>query len=716
MPAYNAERFIRQSVQSVLGQTFEDFELLVVDDSSTDETGNILSSIQDQRLHVLRNQHNLGIVGSLNHGMTQASGRYIARIDADDFCLPTRFAKQKDYLDLHPDVVMVGTQMSVLSNGQIRRSRLPADPDPVLLHWQFYTANPLGHSSMMFRASAVGLLDSYLREAFQYAEDFDFSHRMLQRGGIAVLPEFLVIYRHHDASLTRTRRNEMMCKTAAVLRDAYTALLGVDSAAEALLAAEHFVAGTPVRSLAVLARLGLLLNRLVDAFVAKHDLSGNRAAGVIGHAARLWWATIQTSLRAGTVIPAAFGHDCFRWSSLGRPGMPRLARSAVSGVTGAALQPLQRLATAIARPSLIKADGGIILNGVGLALEPIRQDDPPSLYVEVDTEAEFDWGKPFERGQTAVNSIGSQWRAQAIFDAYGLRPIYVVDYAVASQAMGYEPLRGFLNRHSCVIGAHLHPWINPPFEETVSDYNSFAGNLPAELEEQKLAALIDMIDRNFKVFPLFYKAGRYGIGPHTMQTLARMGLVVDFSIMPKTDMRQSGGVDFRSAEARPYRTEPHGILSVPMAREQFGLVASLSSRLLSGLQSPLMTALHVPGMLSRLGLANTVTLTPEGVTAEEQIRLIRAMMRRGYRTFVMHYHSPSLVAGNTQYVRSDTELVSFLRRIEDVCRFFFGELGGLPGNPVDLLPPHMRECAWPQPQVQAVNLGEQPHAEAASGS
>src|SRR5580704_15894010 len=150
MPAYNTERYILQSVQSVLGQTFEDFELLVIDDCSTDATAKILSSIDDRRLRVLRNERNLGVVGSLNHGMGQARGRYIARIDADDLCLPTRFAKQKTYLDLHPDVVMVGTEMSVLDGGQVRRSRLPPDPDPMILRWQFYISNPVGHPSMMF--------------------------------------------------------------------------------------------------------------------------------------------------------------------------------------------------------------------------------------------------------------------------------------------------------------------------------------------------------------------------------------------------------------------------------------------------------------------------------------------------------------------------------------------------------------------------------------
>ncbi len=690
MPAYNTERYILQSVQSVLGQTFEDFELLVIDDCSTDETAKILSSIQDRRLRVLHNERNLGVVGSLNHGMGEARGRYVARMDADDLCLPTRFVKQKAYLDQHPDVVMVGTEMSVLDKGQVRRSRLPPDPDPMMLRWQFYTSNPVGHPSMMLRAAAIKPLHGYLREAFQYAEDFDFSHRMLRLGSIAVVPEFLVVYRRHHANLTRTRRDEMIAKTAAVLREAYTALLGTGCAAEARLAAEHFVGGTPVRSLGVLKDLGFLLDRLVDGFVTKHDLSGDSRDRVVAHAAKLWWATIQTSLRAGTVIPAALGYGGFCRSGACRPALHRIARSAVSGFAAKPLQPLRRLAAVTTRHSRAEIKGGIILKGTHFEPEPILADEPPRLFVVVDAEEEFDWEKPFDRAQTAVTSMGSQWRAQTIFDCYGLRPVYVVDYAIASQAEGYEPLRGFLDRRGCMIGAHLHPWINPPFEETVSDYNSFAGNLPPDLEARKLSLLVEMIRHNFHIRALFFKAGRYGIGPHTMQTLARLGLVVDFSIMPKTDMRQDGGVDFRSAKAQPYRVVSHGILSVPMTREQFGLLPPLSTDLLSRLKSPLMMALRIPGILSRLRLVNIVTLTPEGVSVQEQISLIRSMVRQGHRTFVMHYHSSSLVAGNTKYVRSEAGLVRFLNRIQDVCHFFFAELGGVPGDPVDLLPQGMR--------------------------
>jgi glycosyltransferase involved in cell wall biosynthesis len=701
LPAYNAERYILQSVQSVLAQTFEDFELLVVNDKSTDGTLDILSSIQDRRLRVINNERNLGVVGTLNRALTEARGHYIARIDADDFCLPTRFAKQKQFLDLNPEVQLVGSEMFILEDGRIRLSRQSADPDPAVLRWQFYISNPIGHPSMMFRADIVPKLGAYLREEFKYAEDFDFSHRILRIGKIAVLPEQLAIYRLHDQNLTRTQRSDMIARGAAVLTNAYGALSGMNAAADARLAAEYLMAATPVKTVAVLEQIGDLLNRLVAAYLENSKVSESSAQRIIDSASGLWWETLQSSLRAGATIPAVLGRNYFQWSEAGRPSAYRIARSASSGLVRSVSSRLigrDRLRQRAKDGAAQAVPKQVMLKGVPFESEQVRRYDPPSLYVVVDTEAEFDWSKPFDRSLTKVTSVAAQNKTQAIFESFGLRPVYVIDYAVASQPEGYEPLRGILERHACAIGAHLHPWINPPFEEIISAFNSFGGNLPRELEERKLQTLTAMIRKNFQVSPVFFKAGRYGLGPHTMDILHRLGFLVDFSILPKTNLAVKGGVDFRSADALPYRVTNTEILSVPMTRAHLGILAPLMPHIQSALQNQMAAEFHVPGLLSHLGLANTVTLTPEGVSLEEQMQLIRSMLRRGYRTFTLHYHSPSLVPGHTPYVKTEAELKAFLQKIESICEFFFMEVGGMPGNPADLLPPSMREKLWPQPR------------------
>jgi glycosyltransferase involved in cell wall biosynthesis len=682
LPTYNAERYILQSVQSVLGQTFDDFELLVVNDGSTDRTLEVLSSITDPRLRILDNPHNLGIVGSLNRAMAEAFGRYIVRIDADDFCLPTRFIKQKAFLDQHPKTVIVGTEMAVLEKGEVTRSRRdPGDIDPLIMKWMFYLTNPIAHPTMMIRADAVKEIDGYLRKEFQYAEDFDFSHRMLRRGDIVVIPEYLVIYRQHGLNLTLIRRREMIERTTQVLKRVYADMLGDGHDVDADLVSTHLIAVTPLRSdqAADVERLGGFLNQLVTNYIDAHKMNDSQRDKLIAFTGRKWWHLIQASLREGRVrVPSSY-HGAFRWSEQTRPKAWKLARSMVSAMVP---HPARR------HRQPREDDSRFTANGVEFQSTPTIGDDPPTLYVVVDTEAEFDWSKGFDRSLTSVTAIRRQGLAQTIFETYGVRPIYLVDYAVASQSEGYEPLREIFDRKGCVIGAHLHPWVNPPFEEAVSEYNSFAGNLPPDLEERKLQKLIEMIKRNFGVAPLFFKAGRYGVGPHTMETLTRLGVVVDFSILPMTDMRNIGGPDFRFAEARPYRVGQ--ITSIPMTRGQLGMIAPLPPRFHAALRSPRLLRMHLPGILSRLRLANTVTLTPEGVSAQEQIRLIRAMAARGARTFVLHYHSPSL-GKQTPYVRTDADLTRFLDNLKTVCAFFFETLGGLPGNPADLVPPALRD-------------------------
>lgn len=696
LPAYNAERYILQSVQSVLAQTFEDFELLVVDDCSTDGTGGILASIRDQRLRVMRNPANLGIVGSLNRAMAAARGRLIARTDADDYCLPTRFAKQKAFLDRHPGIQLVGSRMFNLENGTVRSPFQPADADPQVLRWQLQIMNPVAHPSMMFRADVVSRLGEYLRESFKYAEDFDFTHRVLNVGDVAVMPDWLMIYRLHGSNLTRRYRTEMVEKVVAVLSETYAALLGHDAKAEAALAGRHLASGIPVRSRAELEQLGTLLDRLAQVFVTKNGLAPDQASKVLLHASAAWWGAVQGALRGGVVVPAGFGPARFRPAGQTRPPLHRLARSALGGL----LDKEHRIANWLDARS---RDGrghrrsrAMHVQGTRLQPAAIQADDPHCLYVVVDTEAEFDWSKKFDRSLTAVTAMASQERAQTIFDRYGLRPLYVVDYAVASQPEGYEPLRAIMGRHACAIGAHLHPWINPPFEEVVSPRNSFAGNLPADLERRKLRLLCKEIEKNFGVSPLFFKAGRYGIGPHTMATLEELGFAVDFSIMPRADARAKGGVDFRNVDARPYLTAAGQILSLPMTRAHLGPLAALAPALHGAIHSRMMRGIGVPSVLARLKLLNTVTLTPEGVSAEEQMQLVRSLIRRGYRTFVLHYHSPSLMPGHTPYVRTGADLSRFLGRIEAVCKFFFDQTGGMPGNPADLLPQDKRDRVWPK--------------------
>src|SRR5690349_21995963 len=120
---------------------------------------------------------------------------------------------------------------------------------------------------------------------------------------------------------------------------------------------------------------------------------------------------------------------------------------------------------------------------------------PLQLVISIDAEEEFDWNKLAERGPHAVESMEFMWRAQTIFERYGTQPTYMLDYPVAADERISGRLAELSAQGRCHIGAHLHPWTNPPHEEELSTFTSFPGNLPAELERAKLRILTDLIEQ-----------------------------------------------------------------------------------------------------------------------------------------------------------------------------------------------------------------------------
>jgi hypothetical protein len=510
-----------------------------------------------------------------------------------------------------------------------------------------------------------------------------------------------MVYRLHAQNISRIRRQDMISRTAAVLCESYENLLGRPASNEAIAVTNHLFAGTPIPDNASLHNLGLTLDVLLDAFLERYRLSAIQRHRCESHTSKAWWRCVENSIRSGFVLSAVTQSSSFKRASLERPDFLRLGSTVLRGaMPNKAL--IRQILDSRRQASRLNgaSPGTYLVNQSSLTVVPAAPDGVPSLTVVVDTEAEFDWTKPFNRSMTAVNAMAAQEEAQSIFDFYGLRPIYLVDYAVSTQPKGYEPLRRILARRGCAIGAHLHPWITPPLEEPLNNENSFAGNLPLRLEEAKLRVLVEAIEGAFGIRPLFFKAGRYGLGPNTLHILKQLGFEVDFSIMPLADYRGPGGIgggtDFRHAGIEACRTTEDGVLCVPMTRAQVGMLAPLPPWMHSAVSSPLGQKLRLPGLLSRLNLANTITLTPEGVTAEEQVTLMQHLVNLGHRRFVLHYHSPSLVPGNTPYVRTSEDLVEFKERLAKVCRFFFEEIGGLPGHPGDLLLPSSRDLLWPK--------------------
>lgn len=312
-------------------------------------------------------------------------------------------------------------------------------------------------------------------------------------------------------------------------------------------------------------------------------------------------------------------------------------------------------------------------------------EQPPMVVVVVDTEAEFDWVRQRPRRAMGVTSVKSQMQAQQIFERYQVRPTYVLDYPVSSTPEGYEFIRNLHRSGACEVGAHLQPWDNPPFFERKTDENSYPGNLPSELEREKLVRLTRSIEENVGVRPRIYKAGRYGVGRATAGILAELGYEIDMSVVPGTDLSCKLGPDFTHCRASPYwfGKDP-ALLEIPLSIGYTGLLADTGAIAYALTMNERLKALHVPGILARLRLIERISLTPEGVSFEEQRRLTRVLLRKGHRVFNFTYHSPSLVPGNTPYVKNEVDLRAFLRRIERYLEFFSGEVSGRGATPFEV--------------------------------
>lgn len=205
MPVYNARRYVAAAIDSVLKQTFSDFELIVVDDGSTDGSGEEVAAFRDSRI-ILLTQPNSGYPAAMNLGLSAARGEYIARMDADDLSTPERLGKQVAFLDSHPEMVFVGCRYRRLTpNGRIYTGAAGASEAWVAETWDTVLSGRrrFADPSVMFRKAAAAQVGNY-RTYQRSGQDVDLWLRLLEGGGeAATLNEFLYIHRMHPASLSQ---------------------------------------------------------------------------------------------------------------------------------------------------------------------------------------------------------------------------------------------------------------------------------------------------------------------------------------------------------------------------------------------------------------------------------------------------------------------------------------------------------------------------------
>lgn len=202
MSVYNGEAYLRQAIDSILCQSFTDFEFLVIDDGSTDQTSAILHSYEDPRIRLLTNPKNVGLSQSLNRGLSEARGEFVARQDADDVSEPERLGRQVAFLDAHPEVALLGTWYTEIGGAQSRQRALPCDY--AAIRWALLFFCPFVHSAVMWRRTLVSSSVGGYDESLRHSMDFELWARIADSFPVANLGEHLVRLRLHPESMTMT--------------------------------------------------------------------------------------------------------------------------------------------------------------------------------------------------------------------------------------------------------------------------------------------------------------------------------------------------------------------------------------------------------------------------------------------------------------------------------------------------------------------------------
>lgn len=228
MPAYNAAGFIQTAIESILAQTCRDFELIVVDDASTDSTWEIVSRLSagDARIKPLRNTLNSKIAKSLNRGIEAAAGKYVARMDADDWSYPDRLQKQLDFMQARPGLVLSGGTIEVCDDRLAALNRRQYPLEDAEIRERIFFFSPFCHPAIICRTDALRRAGGY-NESLEVAQDYDLYFRIGRLGELANLPDCIHKLRTHPGSSSISRgalqeRNTLYIRLKAVVEYGYT--------------------------------------------------------------------------------------------------------------------------------------------------------------------------------------------------------------------------------------------------------------------------------------------------------------------------------------------------------------------------------------------------------------------------------------------------------------------------------------------------------------
>lgn len=297
------------------------------------------------------------------------------------------------------------------------------------------------------------------------------------------------------------------------------------------------------------------------------------------------------------------------------------------------------------------------------------------VFITIDTE-EDNWGE--YRTDGSVENISHLPVLQDLFNKYGAIPTYLINYPVATNSTSIKVLSSFLEKGQCEIGMHCHPWNTPPFSEPLDAQHSMMCNLPYELLREKMGKLYEVIQSNFGVSPISFRAGRWGFNSDVAKCLSELNFKVDTSMSPFVDWTPYHGPNFRNASSRPYYFDTQNIsqgkqsgdlLEVPPTIGFYQSNFKLCDTFQYNLKKPFISKLRLLGILDKLRLLNFHWLSPELSSGDEMVRLAKTFVKTGHQFLNMSFHSTSLLPGKSPFVRDKNDLSFFLEKIETFLKY-----------------------------------------------